>query len=186
MKKTALLYLLTGLLLANPLARAQEDTANPNAEPTSEEGGKSNAKESDDNKRFWQASLPGGHYMVALDHISSISMHEYLLNGNLIVNEMVVDTNGRALARFYHVKIAAENSTSGTARRVVEKGHELLDRVGEKTGTDVKDMVQKDYPTTSHAGMVEYRVMSLADLEAIYKSVKNAWETGRGRKITVK
>ena len=32
-------------------------------------------------RRFWQASLPGGHYMVALDRISNISMHEYVLDG---------------------------------------------------------------------------------------------------------
>jgi len=181
MKKTALLCLLAGFLLATPsYSQEENDTTSPNAEESG------NVKETDDHKRFWQASLPGGHYMVALDHISSISMHEYLLNQSLVVHEMVIDTNGRSLARFYHVVTIAENSASGTARRVLEKGTELLDRVGEKTGTDVKDMVQKDYPTTSHAGMVEYRVMSLPDLEAIYKSVKNAWETGRGRKITVK
>ncbi len=186
MKKTALLYLLPGLLLVTPLAFGQEDpdTANPNSEPASEEA--SNAKETDDHKRFWQASLPGGHYMVAIDRIASISMHEYLLDGGLVVNEVVVDTNGRGLARFYHVVTVAENSASGTARRVVEKGHELLDRAGQKAGTDVKDMVQKNYPTTSHAGMIEFRLLDLRDLEAIYKSLKNAWETGKGRKITVK
>jgi hypothetical protein len=185
MKKSALLCLLAGLFLATPsYSQEDNDTANPNADPASENS--SNAKESDDNRRFWQASLAGGHYMVALDRISSISMHQYLLDGQLIVNEVVIDTNGRSLARFYHVKIAAENSTSGTARRVVEKGHELLDRAGEKAGTDIHEMVQKNYPTTSHAGMVEFRLQDLRDLDAIYKSVKNAWETGKGRKITVK
>jgi len=185
MKKTALLYLLAGLLLATPsYAQDDDDTANPNAEPANEETG--NVKETDDHKRFWQASLPGGQYMVAIDRIASISMHEYLLDGQMIVNEVVVDTNGRGLARFYHVKIAAENSTSGTARRVVEKGHELIDRAGEKAGTDIHEMVQKNYPTTSHAGMIEFRLMDLRDLDAIYKSLKNAWETGKGRKVTVK
>jgi hypothetical protein len=186
MKKTALLYLLAGLLLATP-SYAQEDdddTANPNSDPASENA--SNAKETDDNKRFWQASLPGGHYMVAIDRIASISMHEYLLDGGLVVTEVVVDTNGRSLVRFYHVVTALENTASGTARRAVEKGHELLDRAGDKAGTDIKDMVQKSYPTTSHAGMVEFRVQSLPELHAIYKSVKNAWETGKGRKVTVK
>lgn len=186
MKKSALLYLLAGLLLANPLALGQEDpdTANPNSEPASEESG--NVKETDDHKRFWQASLPGGHYMVAIDRIASISMHEYLLDGQLVVNEIVVDTNGRGLARFYHVATVAENSASGTARRVVEKGQELLDRAGQKVGTDVHEMVQKNYPTTSHAGMIEFRISDLRDLQAIYKSLKSAWESGKGRKITLK
>ncbi|MCW1884736.1 hypothetical protein OKA04_08350 [Luteolibacter flavescens] len=187
MKKTAFLHLLSGLmLLSAPLARAQQDgTANPNSDPASEEAAE-NVQETDDNRRFWQASLPGGHYMVALDRISSISMHQYLLDGTMVVNEMIIDTNGRSLVRFYHVTTSLENSASGTARRVVERGNELLDRVGQKTGTDVKEIVQKNYPSTSHAGMVEFRVQSVAELDAIYKSVKGAWETGKGRKVTVK
>jgi hypothetical protein len=183
MKKTALLYFLAGFLLAHPVAFAQDD-ANSKDKAGDEESG--NANESDDHKRFWQASLPGGQYMVAIDRIASISMHEYLLDGQLIVNEVVVDTNGRGLARFYHVKTLAEDSPSATTRRVVEKGQELLDRAGEKAGTDVHEMVQKNYPATSHAGMVEYRLLDIRDLHSIYKSLKNAWETGKGRKITVK
>lgn len=186
MKKTALLYLLAGLLLATPSYAQEPADPGDNTEESQDDDGKSNAKESDDNRRFWQASLPGGHYMVAIDRIASISMHEYLLDGQLVVNEVVVDTNGRGLARFYHVATVAENSASGTARRVVEKGQELLDRAGQKAGTDVHNMVQKNYPTTSHAGMIEFRLMDLRDLDAIYKSLKNAWESGKGRKITVK
>jgi hypothetical protein len=181
MKKTALLFCLAGFVLANPMAIAQEDA---NSDKSSEDSG--NANESDDNKAFWQASLPGGHYMVALGRIADISMHEYLLDGQLIVNEVVIDTGGRSIARFYHVKTLAEDSPSATTRRVVEKGQELIDRAGKKAGTDIHEMVQKNYPTTSHAGMVEYRLMDIRDLQSIYKSVKNAWESGKGRKITVK
>ncbi|MEK7951285.1 hypothetical protein [Luteolibacter soli] len=189
MKKTALLYLLAGLFLAIPTpSYAQKGGGGGDNTEDSQDGDdeKSNTEESDDHKRFWQASLPGGHYMVAIDRIASISMHEYLLDEQLIVHEVVVDTNGRGLARFYHVVTVAENSNSATARELVAKGKELLDKAGQKAGTDVKDMVQKNYPTTSHAGMVEYRLMDLRDLNALYKSLKNAWETGKGRKITVK
>ncbi|MCW1926486.1 hypothetical protein OKA05_28300 [Luteolibacter arcticus] len=187
MKKTALLYLFAGLLLATPSYAQQPAPGGGGSEENQgDDDEKSKAEESDDHKRFWQASVPGGHYMVAIDRIASISMHEYLLDGQLVVNELVVDTNGRGLARFYHVVTVAENSASGTARRVVEKGSELLDRAGQKAGTDVHEMAQKNYPTTSHAGMIEYRILDLRDLNAIYKSVKNAWETGKGRKITLK
>ena len=184
MKKTALLYFLAGFLLANPVALAQDDAGKSDDKAGEEESG--NANETDDHKRFWQANLPGGQYMVAIDRIASISMHEYLLDGQLIVNEVVVDTNGRGLARFYHVKTVAEDSPSATTRRVVEKGQELIDRAGQKAGTDIHEMVQKNYPTTSHAGMVEFRLLDIRDLNSIYKSLKNAWETGKGRKITVK
>lgn len=182
MKKTALLYLLAGFLLAHPVALAQDDANSDKA--GNEESG--NANDVEDQKAFWQASLPGGHYMVALGRIADISMHEYLLDGQLIVTEVVVDTGGRSIARFYHVKTVAEDSPSATTRRVMEKGQELLDRGAQKAGTDIHEMVQKNYPTTSHAGTVEYRLMDVRDLHSIYKSVKSAWESGKGRKITVK
>jgi hypothetical protein len=47
-------------------------------------------------------------------------------------------------------------------------------------------MVMKKYPDTSHAKSIEYRILSEADLGALYASVSNSWETGRGRKFTAK
>lgn len=120
--------------------------------------------------------------MVALDRISSVSMHQYVLDGGLIVNEMTVDTNGRSLARFYHIQPA--NQATGAAR-VVERGQELLDRAGEKIGLPVHQMVQKNYPNTTHAGMVEYRLLELSSLEALYQSLRGSWVRGRGRSVTV-
>jgi len=62
-----------------------------------------NTEDSPRANRFWQATLPGGHYMVALDRISSVSRHRYLLDGALIVDEVTIDSLGQALARFYHI-----------------------------------------------------------------------------------
>jgi hypothetical protein len=109
-----------------------------------------------------------------------------VLDAQLLVTEMVIDTSGRSLARFYYVTSVAESSGSATAARVVGKGRELLDRAGQRAGSNALDLAQKNYPTTSHAGMVEYRMLDLRDLNALYKSVQNAWETGKGRRITVK
>jgi len=33
---------------------------------------------------------------------------------------------------------------------------------------------------------VEYRLLSETELDALYKSLKDTWETGRGRRFTVK
>lgn len=195
MKKTALLYLFASLLLAVPAhSQAIDDvvgdvdrsTQSGDEEEEQDEDEESKAEESDANRRFWQASIPGGHYMVALSSITAISMHQYVLDTQLLVTEMVIDTNGRSLARFYYVTSVAEDSGSASAARVVQKGRELLDRAGQRAGTNALDLAQKNYPTTSHAGMVEYRLLDLRDLNAIYKSVQSAWETGKGRKITVK
>jgi hypothetical protein len=197
MKKTALLYLFASLLFALPAAAqgiddvAQDIEGSSNRSDNTDEDEdaddeESKAEESDANRRFWQASVPGGHYMVAIDRISSISMHQYVLDAQLLVTEMVIDTSGRSLARFYYVTSVAESSGSATAARVVGKGRELLDRAGQRAGSNALDLAQKNYPTTSHAGMVEYRMLDLRDLNALYKSVQNAWETGKGRRITVK
>jgi hypothetical protein len=195
MKKSAWLHLFlcAGLCLAAPVhAQGIDPTEGVDAPEQSDSGGEeeddeeSSAEETDDNRRFWQAGVPGGHYMVALDRIASISMHQYVLDGQLLVNEMVIDTNGRSLARFYHVTTVAEGSNSATARKVVERGQELLDRAGQRAGTNAHNLAQKNYPTTSHAGMVEYRILDLRDLDALHRSVKSAWETGRGRRITLK
>jgi hypothetical protein len=195
MKKTALIYLFASLFLAVPLAAQTADdvasdvegTAGDSDEPDDNaDDEESKAEESDAHRRFWQASVPGGHYMVAIDRIASISMHQYVLDAQLLVTEMVIDTNGRGLARFYYVTSVAEDSGSASAARVVAKGRELIDRAGQRAGTNALDLAQKNYPTTSHAGMIEYRVMDLRDLNALYKSLQNAWETGKGRKITVK
>lgn len=195
MKKTALLYLFASLFLAVPLtAQTADDVASDvegtNTDSDDSDGGaddeESKAEESDSNRRFWQASVPGGHYMVALGSITAISMHQYVLDTQLLVTEMVIDTNGRSLARFYYVTSVAEDSGSASAARIVGKGRELLDRAGQRAGTNALDLAQKNYPTTSHAGMVEYRLLDLRDLNAFYKSVQSAWETGKGRKITVK
>jgi hypothetical protein len=197
MKKTALVYLFASLFLAVPAAAQLDDVARDIEGGSNNDSGNSNnsedaddeeskAEESDANRRFWQASVPGGHYMVAIDRISSISMHQYVMDAQLLVTEMVIDTSGRSLARFYYVTSVAESSGSATAARVVGKGRELLDRAGQRAGSSALDLAQKNYPTTSHAGMVEFRMLDLRDLNALYKSVQSAWETGKGRKITVK
>lgn len=194
MKKTALLYLFATLFLAVPASGQAIDDVVDDIDGGSQntdnsansEDEESKAEESDAHRRFWQASLPGGHYMVAIDRISSISMHQYVLDAQLLVTEMVIDTSGRSLARFYYVTSVAEESGSASAARVVQRGRELLDRAGQRAGTNALDLAQKNYPTTSHAGMVEFRMLDLRDLNALYKSVQNAWETGKGRKITVK
>lgn len=147
--------------------------------------GSNTAEEAPISKRFWTVSLPGGEYTVALDRISSVSIHEYVLDLNNIVTEVVVDTNGRALARFYHVRSVLEDVGSGAGGRIVERGKEIVERAGQRTGTNAADLPPKSYPTTSHAGMIEYRLKNLNDLKAIFHSAQGAWESGQGKKLTV-
>ncbi len=136
--------------------------------------------------RFWQATVNGGHFMVALDRIASVSRHKYVLDGALIVDEVTVDTVGQALARFYFIIPITDATPGNSVAGIANRGRELLDKAAERTGIAVQNMVMKKYPETSHAKSIEYRVLSAADLTALYGSVRNAWETGHGRQFSAK
>lgn len=149
-----------------------------------------NTEDSPRANRFWQATLPGGHYMVALDRISSVSRHRYLLDGALIVDEVTIDSLGQALARFYHISPVTDavggSGVAAAASRVTGRGSQLLDKAANTAGTGIHEMVVKKFPETTHAKTIEYRLLSAEELTGLYDSVRTAWETGRGRKFTVK
>lgn len=177
-----LLTILTALTLS-PIVLAQ-DTANPNPTTTSGEEEKPYQDESA-NKNFWEATLPGGAYLVALSRITSISKHEYLLDGNLIITEVTIDTLGDTTLRVYQITPAAEYANLAAGRRIVERGKDLLDRAGQRTGIDLSSMVQKQYPMTTHSKTIEFRVKELGVLEALHESARKAWMDGEGRKFAI-
>lgn len=135
---------------------------------------------------FWQVSLAGGSFMVALDKIVSISRHKYVLDGALIIDEVTVDTTGQALARFYFIKPITDAAAANSLTGIGNRGRELVDKAAQRAGTDVQNMVIKKYPDTSHAKSLEYRVLAEDDLTALYASARNAWESGRGRQFKSK
>ena len=117
-------------------------------------------------------------------------MHEYVLDGSAIVTEVTVDTAGQALPRFYYIE-PVTNRTSGTGTGsaiagAVDRGRELIERAGERIGTDVHNMVQKNYGVSTHAKSIEYRLLSMDELTAVYNSVRKAWMSGHGRRITIR
>jgi hypothetical protein len=183
MFRKTLLTLLAGCLVCLPAAYAQEsidpdDGTTPN---------KPKAGESSGPTRFWQASLAGGSFMVALDKISSVSRAKYLLDGAVIVDEVTVDTVGQALARFYFITPVTDALPGTTASELSKRGRELVDKAAERAGnSELPSMVIKKYPDTTHAKSVEFRLNSEADLAALYSSVKSCWESGRGRQFNAK
>jgi hypothetical protein len=134
---------------------------------------------------FWQASVGGGHYMVRIDRIASISRHRYLLDGAVIVDEVTVDTAGQALARFYHLAPVTDAVGNESVGRIADRGRELLDQAAGRAGTDAQNMVIKKYPETTHAKTIEFRVETPEQLTALYNSLRTAVETGRGRELNV-
>lgn len=182
MKRLRLLALLFSCIAFAPASWAQEDQGGDEESPTQNE----NVSDSQEGRRFWQADLPGGQYIVALDRICSVSMQQYLLDGNLVVNEVNIDTTGRSIARFYYIEPLAESIQRGGIGKVANRGKELIDRAAGRIDMDAHNMAQKTYPATTHAGMVEYRILDLADLDALFQSALRAWQSGRGRKLSIK
>lgn len=143
--------------------------------------------ESQGNNRFWQGNINGGEIMVAVDRIGAISKTQYLLDGGLLCTEVVIDTlGGQSLTRIYHIVPATEAVAANAATKIVDRAKEVLDNNAARTGSKLHELVQKSYPATTHAHTVEFRVMQLQDLEALYASLKNAWTSGKGRNFTVK
>ena len=175
MFKKTLLLLLAGLLACAVQLGAQD------AADTTERAGESAGP-----SRFWQATLGGGHFMVALDRIASVSRHKYVLDSALIIDEVTVDTVGQALARFYFISPITDETLGNAVSDAAKRGRELVEKAAQRAGGDLQDMVMKKYPDTSHAKSIEYRILSEAELSSLYNSVRNAWETGRGRKFNAK
>ena len=177
-------FLFMGVLAFSPLAFAQNNNPrpNPDSEVSQQEKDKDNDKET--RNGFWEANLAGGNYLVALGRISSVSRHRYALDGTVIVDEVTIDTEGQALARFYFISPIEVGGTGAAAADAVEKAAALLDGAVRRAGVDVQDMVVKKYPLTTHSKTIEYRLLSEQQLGALYGSAKTAWVTGRGRVFT--
>ncbi|MBK1829854.1 hypothetical protein JIN77_03900 [Verrucomicrobiaceae bacterium R5-34] len=160
------------ILSAAPSAIAQDDTDSTSDTSTS--------------TKFWQASLPGGSYVVALSKITSVSKHSYVIDGNLKVSEVVIDTIGNSLVRFYYIIPVTEDSESSITSGITERAKDIADNVGDRTGANANTMVAKQYPTTTHSKTIEFRLSDEADLDQLLSSARKAWMNNKGRKFTVK
>jgi hypothetical protein len=177
-------------LLASATLQLHAQNANPNPKTNPASSTTDKAEDKPEPNRFWQASVGGGHYMVALERISSVSRHKYLLDGSVIVDEVTVDALGQSLARFYFLRPVSDavtgNAAGNAASRIVDRGREIIDKAADDAGTDIHNMVVKKFPETTHAHTIEFRVHSEQELTGLYGSVRAAWETGRGRSFRIK
>ena len=157
---------LAAFAIGMPLAGAAAQQASPTPEQQRRE--------------IWRAELPGGTYIVRLSAISCVSLHEYVVDGAARVLEVNIATSGSELARFYHVEpyppkppVAAVQKAMDT---IENKAKEASARV--VTG-DLRGKVVKNYPTTTHAHTVEYRLTDKESVNQLFKSIEDSWLNGR-------
>ena len=134
---------------------------------------------------LFRAKLPGGTYEVGVRSIVAVTSHEYLVDGIARVTEVNIDTTGSLLARFYFLEPVQPTSPLGLGQATLDKAQELLKQAADKTGQDVWKKVVKNYPTTTHAHTVEYRVVAKEDLNKIYEAAEEAFRLQKNKSITL-
>ncbi len=133
---------------------------------------------------FWRCEVPGGTYLVALRNLQSVSTHEYVVDGAARVTEVTVATASSVEARFYFLEAMAAkpaNVGAGAPASLETLQKRVQDLAKERMPVErVWEKVVKNYPTTTHAHTVEYRIGTKANLEQIYASLEQAWTTNKG------
>ena len=135
---------------------------------------------------FWRCELPGGIYTVNLATVSSVSTHEYVVSGAARVTELTVGTNSAVVARFYYLEPMVPKSPIGFGQSLIDKAQEKLQEGAARTGAEEVWMkVVKDYPTTTHAHTVEYRLDSVDQVKKVQKSLEDAWRANKDTLLKV-
>jgi len=130
---------------------------------------------------FWEVELDGGRFVVRLDTISSVSEHQYLVDGARVY-EVTVDTTGTQAARFYFLEPATDGGPLSMGKSALDRAKELAKIATERTGTDaVWEEVIKVYPDTTHARTAEYRLQDRDVLKKIYDHIHRVWAEERGK-----
>jgi hypothetical protein len=142
-----------------------------------------------DQSRFpmWRADLPGGTYEVAVHSIISVSTHEFVVDGLARVTEMNIDTPGNMAARFYYIEPVVPTSPVGIGQSTIDKvqdmAKEAMGRVS--PGQPVWEKVVKNYPSTTHAHTIEYRLDSMDQLKQLFNSAEQAFRLNQNTRITI-
>jgi len=135
---------------------------------------------------FWRCELPGGVFMVSLPTISLVSTHEYIVDGAARVTELTVATNTAVVARFYYIEPMSPQSPVGAGQSILEKAQQVTKEAAARTGVEnVWQKVIKNYPTTTHAHTVEYRLENIDQLQRIQKSLEAAWRNNVETQLTI-
>lgn len=168
MKKPFLLYLMVATLTFAGSAHSQNDNPTPDGEQPGLKG-------------FWEVVTAGGRFVSRLDHISSVSEHEYLIDGAVRVFECTVDTTGGQTARFYYIEPITDSSSITTGSATINRLKDIANQATTKVGIGSLDaLVTKHYPDTTHAKTTEFRVQNKATVSQIYDHVRRVWAEERG------
>jgi len=117
----------------------------------------------------------------------AVSTHEYVVDGVARVTEMNIDTPGTLAVRFYYIEPLTTNSPLGIGQATLDKVQELTTQAEGRvsSGDAVWEKVVKNYPTTTHAHTVEYRLQSKDQLMSLFNSAEQAFRLNQNTEIQV-
>jgi len=177
----AALIVTGAVVLVHPLAAQQQ--------------GGNNNNQNDGAKRIkppfplWKAELPGGNYIVARNAINAISSQQYVLDGVARVTEVNITTSGNFHPRFYYLEMLSSSTAAANlpgAALVADQAKLMAQTAGEQLAPEVWSKVVKNYPATTHASTIEYRLDTADQLQKLYESVERVWLTGESEVYTPK
>ena len=102
------------------------------------------------------------------------------MDGAARVSEVNIDTIGNELVRFYFIEPNTPQTPNGIGQSAIELIKEKAQDAVSRGGADeVWSKVVKNYPATTHARTVEYRMSTKASLQKLFESVQDAWLDGK-------
>lgn len=124
-------------------------------------------------------TTPGGEWIADRRDVMSVSCHTYELAGGMRVWEVTVSERSSNTVRFYYSKPIDIIPVSGGSPSDEGTGGKLDTLDGKSTakpaatqspvqGSTLAVPVRKNYPETTHAHTIEYRIADLTELDGIY------------------
>ena len=143
----------------------------------------------------------GRDILLHQNRIASISVHDYV-TAVFRVKEIVIDSHGASTVRIYYTRALTEEEMAGqfgsavnqvpgantaqpglggrtveeAARRAANARTSIGSRTGERGEINLADtIVVKEYPATTHARSIEFRISDEAELLALYAALRDHW-----------
>ncbi len=131
--------------------------------------------------RFTEA---GGEFIGKTKLVGSVALQKYV-TGTFEITELNIDLTGvNTQLRIYAAEPLKSSSVLPGSRNAVTNP---LDRLNPNLTGKLNKLVFKDYPATTHAKTLEFKVASKADLVDLHAQIRNRWigavEPGLGRTL---
>ena len=137
----------------------------------------------------WRCKMDDLICFLPLAEIEFVALHEYTVDGKIIVLESTAVMKSKALVRFYYVEKIKPTSKDSfgdvLVQNLLERSAEAEERIKSQSPqigtlhpalaseTD-QQYVVKNYPVTTHTQIIEYRLKKKKNIQDIYKSLEIA------------